>query len=116
VYTLLKGYIMKTEIEVEIKTDKYMFQEYSENITQRYLVKTYNDDLYHIVNRTTKFIKSNFDYEDSYIQIKVNDIYDPSMVKPLTSLLGRSLTKYLPFYIELGENIQKPKDYDPIWV
>lgn len=106
---------MKTEIEVQIKTDKYMGQVYTEYLTQIFRVTTYDDEPYRIVESITEFVHKNYD-SNCTLQITVNDIYDPSMVAPITSSLGESLLSYLPFNIELGENVLEPKDYDPIWV
>lgn len=106
---------MKTEIEVKIKTDKYIGQVYTEYLTQIFCVTTYDDEPYRIVESITEFVDKNYDFDCS-LQITVNDVYDPSMVTPITSSLGESLSRYLPFNIELGKNIPAPKNYDPIWI
>lgn len=109
-YIFQKEYMMKTEIEVKL-------QEYNQNetTTKTYHVATDGYDVDEVIERITKFVKRNYDQECS-ISLRVESINDPSMVTPLTSSLGRSLSRYVPFNIELDENIPAPKDYDAIWV
>lgn len=101
---------MKTEIEVKL-------EEYNQNetTTKTYHVATDGYDVDEVIERITKFVHRNYEQECS-MTIRVESINDPSMVKPLTSSLGMSLSMYLPFNIELDENIPAPKNYDPIWI
>jgi len=100
---------MKNQIEVKL-------EECNQNeTTTKHIVTTDGYDTWFIIDRVTEFVKMNF-RTDSSMTISVNSIHDPSMIEPLTSQLGHSLIEYVPFVIELGDEVTEPKDYDSIWV